>query len=72
MIRAVAAVSNKQMGLKKAQKLLNVPKTSLRPYVNMKDKPPAEAVLTKLKRRPVFSRDMGQELTEYLLLMKEK
>jgi ribosomal protein L13E len=46
------------MGLKKAQKLFNVPKTSLRPYVSMKDKPSEEAVLTKLGRGPVFSRDL--------------
>jgi hypothetical protein len=50
MILAVAAVRKKQMGVKKVQKLFNVAKASLRPYVNMKDKTPAEAVLTKLGR----------------------
>jgi translation initiation factor IF-3 len=37
MIQVVAAVRKKQMDSKKAQKLYNVPKISLRPYVNMKD-----------------------------------
>jgi hypothetical protein len=37
----------------------------------MTDKHPEEAVLTKLGRRHVFSRDMEQELTEYLLTMEE-
>jgi hypothetical protein len=71
-VRARGDVRIKQMRLKKAQKLFNVPKTSFRPYVNMKGKPPEEAVLTKLGRRPVFSRDMEQELIEYLLMTKEK
>jgi hypothetical protein len=48
MIQAVAAVRKKQMGFKKAQKLFDIPKTSLRPHVNVKDKTPEEAVLTKL------------------------
>jgi hypothetical protein len=56
----------------KAQNLFNVPKTALRPYVNMKDKTSEEAVLTKLGRRPVFSRGIEQELIEYLLMMEQK
>jgi hypothetical protein len=40
MIWAVAAVRKKQMDFQKAQNLFNVPKTSLRPYGNMKDKTP--------------------------------
>ena len=47
MIQAVAAVSKKQMGFKKAQKMLNVPKTSLERCVSMKNKTPEKAVLTK-------------------------
>jgi hypothetical protein len=72
MIRAVATVRKKANVFTKAQKLSSVPKASLRPYVNMKEKPPEEAVLTKLGRRLVFSRDIEQELIEYLLMMEEK
>jgi hypothetical protein len=72
MTRVVATVRKKEMGFNTAQKLFNVPKTSLRPYISMKDKTPEEAVLTKLGRRPVFSRDMEQELIKYLLMMDEK
>jgi hypothetical protein len=34
-------------------------------YVNRKDKTPKKAVLPKLKRRPVFSKDMEQKLIGY-------
>lgn len=47
-IRAVDAVRNKQMGFKKAQKMFNVLKSSLRRYVSQKDKTPEGALLTKL------------------------
>jgi ribosomal protein L13E len=58
IIRAVAAVREKQVGFKKAQKMLNVPKISVKRCVNMKEKHPEKAVLTKLGRSFVFSKDM--------------
>jgi hypothetical protein len=58
IIRAVAANRKGKLGFKKARKLFNLPKTFLRTYVNIKDKPPEEAALTKLGRKPEFSKDM--------------
>ena len=71
MIRAVTAVRNKEMGLNKAEKLFNVPKTSLRRYVKM-DKPAEEAIRTTLGRKPVFSPAMEAELVDYLVMMENK
>ena len=46
-------------------------KISLRRYVNIKDKTPEEAVLTKLGTEPVFSNDMERGLIEYLLMTEQ-
>lgn len=55
MIRVVDAIKESKWGL--GSKMFDVTETSLRRYVNMKDKIPEEAVLTKLRRRPVISKD---------------
>jgi transposase len=72
MIDAVCAVRNTGMGLNKAAKIFNVPKTSLRRYVNMKTKTPEEVVETKSGRKPVFSAEMEKELVEYVLFMETR
>jgi hypothetical protein len=71
MNRAVAKVSKKQTEFKKAQKIFTISKMSLRRYVNIKDKTPEEAVLTKLGREPFFSNDTESGLIEYLLMMEQ-
>jgi hypothetical protein len=55
MIRVVDAIKESKWGL--GSNMFDVTETSLRRYVNMKDKIPEEAFLTKLRRRPVFSKD---------------
>jgi hypothetical protein len=60
------------MGLNKAEKIFNIPKTSLRRYVNRKTKTPEEAVETKSGRKPVFSSEMEKELVENLLFMETR
>ena len=72
MIKAVTAIRKREMGFNKAEKLFNVPKTSLRRYVSMTNKTPEEAVLTKSGRKPVFTKSMEIELIQYLNEMESK
>lgn len=53
MIKAIAAVREKKMRLNKAQKIVNVPKTTLRRYVNSSSSP--ELVLTSSQEENPFS-----------------
>jgi hypothetical protein len=72
MTDAVSAVRNTGMGRNKAQKIFNVPKTSLRRYVNMKLKNPEKAVQTKSGRKPAFSAEMEKDFVVYLLFMETR
>ncbi|PSN40164.1 hypothetical protein C0J52_14094 [Blattella germanica] len=72
MIQAVTAIRRKEMGFNKAEKVFNVPKTSLRRYVSMTNKTPEEAVLTKSGRKPVFSASLEKELIDYLLIVEKR
>jgi predicted nucleic-acid-binding protein len=72
MIQAVSVVRKKKVEFKKAQKMLKGRKISLKRCVNMNDKPREETLLTKLRSRSVFSKDVEQELVEYLVVMDQQ
>ncbi|XP_044739994.1 MFS-type transporter clz9-like [Chrysoperla carnea] len=71
MIEAVKAVREKKMGLKKAVKLYNVPKTTLQRFVHS-DQPPDEVVNTTIGRRPVLPSHLEESLVSYHLVMESK
>lgn len=71
MVRAIKAVRNKDVGLKKASKMFLVPRPTLQRLLRV-DKPPEEAALTKLGRKPIMSEELETELVEYLLIMESK
>ncbi|GBP32552.1 hypothetical protein EVAR_23964_1 [Eumeta japonica] len=71
MIEAVKSVREKKMGLKKAVKLYNVPKTTLQRFVHS-DQPPEEVVNTNIGRKPVLPPQLEENLVSYLLTMESK
>jgi hypothetical protein len=60
MKRAVVNVSKKQTELKKVQKMYTLSKISLRRYVNIKDKTPAEAAPNKIRKGGCFLQRYGK------------
>ena len=71
MVRAIKSVRNKGVGLKKASKMLLVPRPTLQRLLRV-DKPSEEAALTKLGRNPIMGEELETELVEYLLIMESK
>lgn len=71
MKEAVVAVKNKEMGLLKASKTFNVPRSTLKDYV----KKPMEEIETRLcvplGRKPILPPDLEQQLLEYCLMMEK-
>lgn len=73
MKEAVSAVIEKKMGVKKASKHFEVPKTTLRRYVKESSSSQAAEVTTKkLGRKPALPEALENELVEYLLYMEAK
>ncbi|CAG9564861.1 unnamed protein product [Danaus chrysippus] len=55
---------------KKAVKLFNVPRTTLKDYVKKSDKPTEDIVSGKMGRKPVLSPALEEELVNYCLQME--
>ncbi|CAG9831030.1 unnamed protein product, partial [Diabrotica balteata] len=73
MKEAVTAVTEKKMGVKKASKHFDVPKTTLRRYVKEASTSEATEVHTKkLGRKPAIPEELENELVEYLKYMEAK
>lgn len=70
MITAIKRVRAKEMGLKKASRLYEVPKTSLKRYVLQTDKSPEEVVNSCIGRKPILPKELEKKLVEYLLEME--
>lgn len=71
MARAIKAVKENEMGLKKAVKQFGVPKTTLQRFVKSSE-PPDVLVTRKLGRKPVLPAQLEEELISYLLVMESK
>lgn len=71
MIKAIISVRNKEMGLKKACKLYNVPHTTLQRFVNS-GKIPEECVNQSVGRKPVLPHHLENVLVEYLIDMDNR
>jgi hypothetical protein len=54
MVRAVKAVRDKEMGLLKASKMFNVPRATLKDYVNSRGKEVEHLVTMRMGRKPVL------------------
>lgn len=72
MIEAVSSIREKKMGLKKAAKRFQVPKTTLRRLVLQTDVSLEEVVKKKLGRKPTLPECIEKELVDYLLFMEAK
>ena len=70
MARAITAVREKKMGYLKASKEFQVPRASLFRLVNSKEQDAKVAASTTLGRKPVFSKELEQELQNYLIQME--
>lgn len=62
MIQAIIAVRNNTMGVNRAEKLFNVPKTSLRRYMKMLETDPSETVRIRARRRPIIIEELERRL----------
>jgi hypothetical protein len=69
MIRAVEAVLNKEMGLLKASKTFNVPRSTIKDYVKINGRNTVEALIG---RKPVLLTEVEEELVRYCLVMGHK
>ncbi|CAH2013916.1 unnamed protein product [Acanthoscelides obtectus] len=72
METAITVVREKKMGTLKAAKTFNVPRTTLQTLSKKLDLTPAQAVCTKLGRKPYLGEDLEKELVSYLLIMEQK
>ncbi|GBP59179.1 CENP-B homolog protein 2 [Eumeta japonica] len=70
MKTAVEAVRTKEMGYKKAVKLFNVPRSTLKDYVKKSDKPIEDIVSGKMGRKTVLPPELEEELVNYCLQME--
>ena len=69
MIEAVIAVKNKEMGLLKASKIFQVPRSTLKDYVKKPEDELQKLLDVPLGRRPVLPPDVEDQLVEYCLQM---
>lgn len=71
MAKAIKAVQDNVIGLKKASKIFCVPRATLQRLSRLK-KLPEEAACTKLGRKPIIPEALEEELVQYLLIMERK
>lgn len=72
MERAITEVRSGSMGYKKAATAFNVPRTTLFRLSSKKDQTPAQASISNLGRRPVFSPELEKRLVDYIIIMEKK
>jgi hypothetical protein len=72
MIRAINSIREKKMGLKKAVKQFNVPKTTLKRYANQTSKTPEECVATRIGRKSILPPALEEELVDYVLELEKR
>ncbi|KAG8196604.1 hypothetical protein JTE90_014163 [Oedothorax gibbosus] len=70
MAKAVEAVRAKKMGYLKASKEFQVPRATLFRLVNSKEKSAEVVASTTLGRKPVFPKELEDELQKYLIEME--
>nr|CAH7719070.1 unnamed protein product [Callosobruchus chinensis] len=71
MVKAVKAVRNKEMGYLKASTFFNLPKGTVERY-SKSDKSPEELVKLSIGRKPVFSKELENDLVKYALAMEQR
>jgi hypothetical protein len=67
MVAAVNAVRRNYMGLNKADKSFNVPRSTLKDYVKKGEHDVEKRVLGNLGRKPVLPPELGRELAKFCL-----
>lgn len=71
MAKAVKAVKEKTMGLKKTVKMYSVPRSTLQRLCRI-EKPIEEVINIKLGRPTIMPRELEEELVKYILVMESK
>lgn len=70
MREAVLAVKRKEMGLLKASKTFNVPRSTIKDYVKKTEEELEKLLEVPLGRKPVLPSEIEDELVEYCLQME--
>lgn len=71
MIKAITALREKSMGLRRAVKAFKVPQTTLQRFVHS-DMSPEDCVSLKVGRKPVLPDNIEKQLVEYLVEMDNR
>jgi hypothetical protein len=69
MANAIRAVRSKEMGLKRASRVFEVPRSKLKNKVNSKE---TDIENTRLDRKPVLPYNLEEELVSYCLMVERK
>jgi hypothetical protein len=69
MMRAIMAVRNKEMGLLRASKLYDGPKSTLKDKVNHKEQNVEKLVNIRIGRKPILPETLENSLVSYYLIM---
>lgn len=72
MKKPILAVRAKEMGLQRASKHFDVPKSTLKDKVNSGDEDIDKLVSTKLGRKPALNLELEEELVKYCLEMESR
>lgn len=71
MANAIKAVRCKEMGLKTASRVFEVPRSTLKDKVNSKETDIEKLISTRLGRKPVLPSNVEEELVSYCLMMEK-
>jgi hypothetical protein len=71
MANAIKAVRCKEMGLKTASRVFEVPRSTLKDKVNSKETDIEKLINTRLGRKPVLPSNVEEELVSYCLMMEK-
>jgi hypothetical protein len=70
-MRAIMAVRNKKMGLLRASKLFEVPKSTLKDKVKSNEQNIEKIVNIRIGRKPVLPESLENTLVSYCLIMEK-
>jgi ribosomal protein L13E len=69
MANAIRAVRSKEMELKRASRVFEVPRSTLKDKVNNKETDVETLINTRLGRKPVLPYSLEEELVSYCLMI---
>ena len=72
MANVIKAVRCKEMGLKTASRVFEVPRSTLKDKVNSKETDIEKLINTRLGRKPVLPSNVEEELVSYCLMTEKR